>query len=154
MYVNLASSFTYISVLIQFTFIFPLQVNCASIYALPLKLLGLGTVAQLCLWLIYTRIILPTLLNKIKELTQVGTYTCAVCTTNTCQPIFQKQYVYAKHLNFVCIYTRIYVQEVPCQTLHHDSNGSTIYYSTTQTFTHKRFGLFPEFGSFLAWLVA
>jgi hypothetical protein len=91
MYVNLVSSFTYISLLIQFTFIFPLQVFCASIYALPLKLPGLGTVAQLYLWLLYTRIILPTLLNKIKELRHVGTYTCVVCTTNTCQPTLQKQ---------------------------------------------------------------
>lgn len=91
MYVNSASSFTYISVIVQFTFIFLLQVICASIYALPFKLLWLGTVAQLCLWLLYTRIILPTLLNKIKELTHVGTYNCVVCTTNTCQPIFQKQ---------------------------------------------------------------
>lgn len=54
MYVNLASSFTYILVLVKFIFIFSLQLICASIYALPFKLLGLGTVAQLCLWLLYT----------------------------------------------------------------------------------------------------
>jgi len=48
-------------------------------------------------------------------------------------PSSKNKYVYAKHLNFVCIYTRIYVQEAPCQTLHHDSNGSTIYYCTTHT---------------------
>ena len=91
MYVNLASSFTYISVLVQFTFIFPLQLIQASIYALPFKMLGLDPVTQLCLWLLYTRIILQTLLNKIKELTHVRTYSCVVCTTNTCQPVFQKQ---------------------------------------------------------------
>lgn len=53
-------------------------------------------------------------------------------------PPCKNKYVYAKHLNFVCIYTRIYVQEAPCQTLYHDSNGSTIYYCTTHTHTHTQ----------------
>jgi hypothetical protein len=74
MYINLASSFTYISVLVQFVFIFPLQLIRASIYALPFKLLGLGTVTQLCLWLLYTRIILQTLLNTCVNLQLCGMY--------------------------------------------------------------------------------
>lgn len=148
MYANLASSFTYISVLVQFTFIFHLQLICASIYAL---LFGLGTVAQLRLWLLYTRITLPTLLNKIKELTHVGTYNCVVCTP--ANPSSKNKYVYAKHFNFVWIYTRIYVQEAPCQTLHHDSNGSTIPYCTWHTYTKGLVWSLSLVHSLFGWLL-
>jgi hypothetical protein len=49
MHFNLASPFTYISVLVKFTFILPLKLIYAIIYALLFKWFGLGTVARLCL---------------------------------------------------------------------------------------------------------
>lgn len=60
-------------------------------YALAFKLLGLRTVAQCYLCLLYSTITLPTLLNRVEYLTQVETYTCVACTTNTCTRIFPKK---------------------------------------------------------------
>jgi hypothetical protein len=90
-------------------------------------------VAQLCLWSLYTRITLPTLLNKIKELTHVGTYNCVVCTP--ANPSSKNKYVYAKHFNFVWIYTRIYDKKLPVR--HYTMILMEVLYPTTlDTHTH------------------